>query len=99
MSLPELKKRGYDETTIDDMKSYLRPLQPSSVRVSLVNGLRRAKEVLDKRPDTDVAKVIHIVSDLRGVDWIEDGETLAKGPYVAETFPVHVEDSYVIVEA
>jgi hypothetical protein len=29
---------------------------------------------------------------------IEDGETLAKGPYVAETFPVHVEDSYVVVE-
>src|ERR1700722_5402707 len=29
---------------------------------------------------------------------IEDGETLAKGPYVAETFPVHVEDNYVIVE-
>ena len=23
---------------------------------------------------------------------------LEKGPYVAETFPVHVEDSYVIVE-
>jgi hypothetical protein len=23
---------------------------------------------------------------------------LVKGPYVAETFPVHVEDSYVIVE-
>ena len=29
---------------------------------------------------------------------IEDGETLAKGPYVAETFPVHVEDSYVVIE-
>ena len=29
---------------------------------------------------------------------IEDGETLAKGPYVAETFPVHVEDSYVMIE-
>src|SRR5439155_251231 len=29
---------------------------------------------------------------------IEDGDTLAKGPYVVETFPVHVEDSYVIVE-
>ena len=25
-------------------------------------------------------------------------EDLVKGPYVAETFPVHVEDSYVIVE-
>jgi 3-phenylpropionate/trans-cinnamate dioxygenase ferredoxin subunit len=33
---------------------------------------------------------------------IESGEVLAeglaKGPYVAETFPVHIEDSYVIVE-
>ena len=29
---------------------------------------------------------------------VESGEELAKGPYVAETFPVHVEDSYVIVE-
>jgi 3-phenylpropionate/trans-cinnamate dioxygenase ferredoxin subunit len=29
---------------------------------------------------------------------IEGGETLANGPYVAETFPVHIEDSYVIVE-
>jgi len=26
------------------------------------------------------------------------GAELEKGPYVAETFPVHVEDSYVIVE-
>lgn len=30
---------------------------------------------------------------------IEPGETLAKGPYVAETFPVIVEESYVLVEA
>ena len=29
---------------------------------------------------------------------VERGEELQKGPYVAETFPVHVEDSYVIVE-
>ncbi|MEA2882426.1 MAG: hypothetical protein QOH32_1682 [Bradyrhizobium sp.] len=29
---------------------------------------------------------------------VEDGGTLARGPYVAETFPVHVEDSYVIVD-
>jgi nitrite reductase/ring-hydroxylating ferredoxin subunit len=29
---------------------------------------------------------------------IESGEELQKGPYVAETFPVHVEDSYVIIE-
>jgi hypothetical protein len=29
---------------------------------------------------------------------VESGEELAKGPYVAETFLVHIEDSYVIVE-
>jgi nitrite reductase/ring-hydroxylating ferredoxin subunit len=29
---------------------------------------------------------------------IEPGEALAKGPYVAETFPVTVEESYVLVE-
>jgi hypothetical protein len=29
---------------------------------------------------------------------VESGEELQKGPYMAETFPVHVEDNYVIVE-
>ena len=30
---------------------------------------------------------------------VEPGEALARGPYVAETFPVIVEESYVLVEA
>ena len=29
---------------------------------------------------------------------VEAGDTLAKGPYVAETFPVSVEENYVLVE-
>ncbi|HEX5958232.1 MAG TPA: Rieske 2Fe-2S domain-containing protein [Hyphomicrobiaceae bacterium] len=29
---------------------------------------------------------------------VEPGETLARGPYVAETFPVTVEGSYIVVE-
>ena len=29
---------------------------------------------------------------------VEAGETLAKGPYVAETFPVTVEETYVLIE-
>lgn len=29
---------------------------------------------------------------------VERGDELRKGSYVAETLPVHVEDSYVIVE-
>ena len=31
-------------------------------------------------------------------DFAEAGATLVKGPYVAETFPVTVEGSYVVVE-
>lgn len=30
---------------------------------------------------------------------VEKGAALAEGPYVAETFPVRVEDDYVVVEA
>jgi 3-phenylpropionate/trans-cinnamate dioxygenase ferredoxin subunit len=30
---------------------------------------------------------------------VEPGEALAKGPFVAETFPVSVEEDYVVVEA
>jgi nitrite reductase/ring-hydroxylating ferredoxin subunit len=30
---------------------------------------------------------------------VEPGETLAKGPYVVESFPVRIEDAYVIIEA
>jgi 3-phenylpropionate/trans-cinnamate dioxygenase ferredoxin subunit len=29
---------------------------------------------------------------------VEPGERLVKGPYVAETFPVSVEEDYVVVE-
>ncbi len=29
---------------------------------------------------------------------VEPGEALAKGPFVAETFPVSVEDQYIVVE-
>lgn len=65
-----------NDASIGEMKAFLAPLQPSPVRVSLVDGLRTAKEVLDKKPDADVAKIIHIVSDLRAADWVEDGETL-----------------------
>jgi hypothetical protein len=29
---------------------------------------------------------------------VESGETLVKGPYVAETFPVSIEEDYLVVE-
>ena len=72
--------RPYDrlnETAVSDMKDFLGAIrEPSPVRVSLVDGLRRAKQILDTKPDSDVSKVIHLVTDLRSIDWIEDGETI-----------------------
>ena len=65
-----------NESAIEGVRDFLAPLKPAAARVSLVDGLRRAKELLDKKPDGDVAKVVHVVSDLRAGDWAEDGETL-----------------------
>ena len=45
-----------------------------------------------------VARGEDLAKDMeREVEMERDGER-EKGPYVAETFPVHVEDSYIIVE-
>jgi hypothetical protein len=64
-----------NDASIGDLKDYLRPLTPAAVRVGLADGLRKAKERLDARGD-EVAKVIHVVSDLRALDWAEDGEAV-----------------------
>jgi hypothetical protein len=64
-----------NDSGINDLKDYLRPLQPASVRTTLAAGLRKAKERLDAKGD-EVAKVIHVVSDLRALDWAEDGEAV-----------------------
>lgn len=37
------------------------------------------------------------VAEERGKELAKGLEDLEKGPYVAETFPVHVEDSYVVI--
>ena len=59
--------------------------------------------------DAEIGALIarYLEANQISVTVVETGEELAqemkqgmkKGPYVAETFPVHVEDSYVIVEA
>ncbi|HXD88260.1 MAG TPA: BatA domain-containing protein, partial [Urbifossiella sp.] len=90
---PHLFER-LNDSTIDTMKSYLRGVQVSTVRDSLVNGLRTAKEVLDQKPDSDMAKVIHIVSDLRAQDWRVDGDALRQliTEYTAAGIKVHLID-------
>ncbi|HEX4610004.1 MAG TPA: BatA domain-containing protein, partial [Urbifossiella sp.] len=64
-----------NDSSISDLKDFLRPLQPAAVRVGLADGLRKAKDRLDAKGD-EVAKVIHVVSDLRALDWAEDGDAV-----------------------
>ncbi len=55
---------------------YLKALQLSTIHRGLPNGLRRAKEQLDQTPAGD-ARVVHVVSDLRAVDWTADGPAIS----------------------
>src|SRR6266566_4340463 len=50
--------------------------------------------ISDKKADSDVAKVIHIVSDLRAIDWSEDGDTLRQllSEYTTAGIKVHLID-------
>ena len=75
-------------TAIELMKSHLengekRPLsdvewrRPGTVRKSLKDGLDSARRVLNGAPASD-AKVVHVLSDLRSVDWTEDGPAIAE---------------------
>ncbi len=59
------------------MEDYLKPLQVSTVRRSLVGGLRKAKELLEQAPAND-ARAIHVLSDLRAVDWSSDGPAITE---------------------
>ncbi|MBP3955140.1 BatA domain-containing protein [Gemmata sp. G18] len=60
---------------ISEMEGHLKPLQVTTVRKSLRDGLDAARALLGDAPATN-AKVVHVISDLRSVDWAEDGDTI-----------------------
>jgi hypothetical protein len=64
--------------SIAAMEDYLRPLQPATVHRSLVDGLSKAKALLDQRAAGNSAQIIHILSDLRSVDWNADGPAITE---------------------
>jgi aerotolerance regulator-like protein len=71
--------RKINAELIEFARGQLGQQKVSTVRTSLVVALAKASAELDKAGgSTDTAKVIHIVTDLRAVDWQEDGEALSK---------------------
>ncbi|MCI0704541.1 MAG: BatA domain-containing protein [Planctomycetia bacterium] len=64
---------------IEAMEKYFAEFKdPSKVRRNLVEGLRKAKDLLDMQATGDTAKVIHFISDLRSVDWLAEGEAIGQ---------------------
>jgi hypothetical protein len=54
-------------TAVDDMRTYLTPFKPSLRHVDLVEGLKKAKAIIDN--EKNMEPMLHIVADLRAIDW------------------------------
>ncbi len=67
---------------------------PTTVRVSLVDALRKAKESLDAETEKDLNRVVHVLSDFRAIDWAQDGEPIraAMKDLAAANVKVHLID-------
>ncbi|MBM3980102.1 MAG: hypothetical protein FJ304_07420 [Planctomycetes bacterium] len=73
----ELREAGRVKTSTNvDLEEAIKPLPVGTVRKSLVDGLKRAKKLLDDAPPGD-ARVIHVLSDLRSADWAADGPAVS----------------------
>ena len=76
--IKDLGPQKIDSKEIDSVRGTLGLQKVSNVHVSLVRGLEKAKELLDRAGGAaDTAKVVHVVSDLRAIDWQEDGEAIS----------------------
>ncbi|MBX3398584.1 MAG: BatA domain-containing protein [Gemmataceae bacterium] len=65
-----------NNTSIDEAKSFLNGVEPSPVRGSLVEALKKAKESLDAQPGVETSQVIHVLSDFRAADWERDADAI-----------------------
>ncbi len=71
----KLEDGKVNAAAIDAMEGHLKPLQISTIRKTLKDGLDQAKGLFGNAAASD-AKVLHVVADLRNVDWAEDGQAI-----------------------
>lgn len=62
--------------TAGKINSYFASIQVAKKHSSLAEGLRSAKARFDRESQTDVTRVLHVMSDFRAVDWSRDGEAI-----------------------
>lgn len=65
-------------TTIDELKTYLQGYKPTPVRGSLAAAIKKASETFPTNAGQDTARIIHVLSDFRTIDWEEDGPAIKK---------------------
>ncbi len=63
------------EQAIRDYAEAAKATTVATVRVPLVDGLKRARQVLADQP-ADVAKVVHVLSDFRASDWADGADPI-----------------------
>ncbi len=93
--LSELEEKPYkvdrlNATSIEELSKKLKDYGTTPVHVPLVDGLKRAKQLLDERGTEDVAKVVHVISDFRETDWRLDGEPIKQAIQELTTAKVKV---------
>jgi hypothetical protein len=65
-----------NSTTLDEIRSWLNPLKPSSKHVDLLDGLKKVVERSENEKNTRF--MIHLVTDFRNIDWAGENETRLK---------------------
>lgn len=61
--------------SVRELDTYLQPLRPGLERVTLAEGLAKAKELLTAQP-ADTNRVVHVLSDLRASDFGDEAEAV-----------------------
>ncbi len=66
-----------DTKLTERVKGLLATEKATTVHASVVPGLKKAKEMLEQAGG-DVAKVVHLISDMRSVDWYRDADSITQ---------------------
>ncbi|HVL15861.1 MAG TPA: BatA domain-containing protein [Gemmata sp.] len=81
-------------TLKDTVQGILAQEKVATVHVPLAAGLKRAKQLLDASSGTgsgaETSKIVHVVSDLRALDWTAEGEAIAQATRELEEAGVKV---------
>jgi hypothetical protein len=76
---PKTYSKLNDKKHLDELKNDLELLAPSKLHVDVLQGIKKAQEIINNTPPEKTQITLHIVSDLRQRDWnMPEKESLQK---------------------